>query len=127
MDFGIKEGLKNTKEYVVTPTDTADAVGNKGINVLSSPTMILWIEQTCLEAVKPLLPEGYETVGTVFNFLHLAATPVGQKVRVEAELTEVVKGKILTFDVKVFDEKGKICKGTHGRAVVNKEQFFGNL
>ena len=87
----------------------------------------VWIEQTCLEAVKPLLPEGYETVGTVFNFLHLAATPVGQKVRVEAELTEVVKGKILTFDVKVFDEKGKICKGTHGRAVVNKEQFFGNL
>ena len=46
MDFGIKEGLKNTKEYVVTPADTADAVGNKGINVLSSPTMILWIEQT---------------------------------------------------------------------------------
>ena len=127
MDFGIKEGLKNTKEYVVTPADTADAVGNKGINVLSSPTMILWIEQTCLEAVKPLLPEGYETVGTVFNFLHLAATPVGQKVRVEAELTEVVKGKILTFDVKVFDEKGKICKGTHGRAVVTKEQDFGNL
>ena len=127
MDFGIKEGLKNTKEYVVTPADTADAVGNKGINVLSSPTMILWIEQTCLEAVKPLLPEGYETVGTVFNFLHLAATPVGQKVRVEAELTEVVKGKILTFDVKVFDEKCKICKGTHGRAVLNKEQFFGNL
>ena len=97
MDFGIKEGLKNVKEYVVEHKDTADAVGNKGINVLSSPTMILWIEQTCLEAVKPLLPEGYETVGT------------------------------LSFDIKVYDEKGKICKGTHGRAIVNKEQFFGNL
>ena len=109
MDFGIKEGLKNVKEYVVEHKDTADAVGNKGINVLSSPTMILWIEQTCLEAVKPLLPEGYETVGTVFNFLHLAATPVGQKVRVEAELTEIVKGKALSFDIKVYDEKGKIC------------------
>ena len=127
MDFGVKEGLKNVKEYVVEPKDTADAVGNKGINVLSSPTMILWIEQTCLEAVKPLLPEGYETVGTVFNFLHLAATPVGQKVRVEAELTEVVKGRSLSFDINVYDEKGKICKGTHGRAIVNKEQFFGNL
>ena len=68
MDFGIKEGLKNTKEYVVTPADTADAVGNKGINVLSSPTMILSMSETCLEAVKPLLPEGYETVGTVFDF-----------------------------------------------------------
>ena len=37
MDFGIKEGLKNVKEYVVEHKDTADAVGNKGINVLSSP------------------------------------------------------------------------------------------
>ena len=91
------------------------------------PEDILWIEQTCLEAVKPLLPEGYETVGTVFNFLHLAATPVGQKVRVEAELTKVEKGKVLTCEVKCYDEKGKILKGTHGRAIVNKEQFFGNL
>ena len=41
MDFGVKEGLKNVKEYVVEHKDTADAVGNKGINVLSSPTMIL--------------------------------------------------------------------------------------
>ena len=57
----------------------------------------------------------------------MAATPVGQKVRVEAELTEVVKGRSLSFDIKVYDEKGKICKGTHGRAIVNKEQFFGNL
>ena len=127
MDFGIKEGLKNVKEYVVEYKDTADAVGNKGITVLSSPTMILWIEQTCLEAVKPFLPEGYETVGAVFDFLHMAPTPVGQKVRVEAELTEVEKGKVLTFEVKVYDEKGKICKGKHGRAIVNKEQFFGNL
>ena len=127
MDFGVKEGLKNVKEYVVEHKDTADAVGNKGINVLSSPTLILWIEMTCLEAVKPLLPEGYETVGTVFNFLHLAATPVGQKVRVEAELTKVEKGKVLTFEVKCYDEKGKILKGTHGRAIVNREQFFGNL
>ncbi|MEA4971593.1 Fluoroacetyl-CoA thioesterase [bioreactor metagenome] len=127
MDFGIKEGIKNTMEFTVTHADTADAAGNKGINVLASPVMICWIEQTCLKAVLPLLPEGYDTVGTSFNFLHLAATPVGQKVRVEAELTEVVKGKMLTFEVKVYDEKGKICKGTHGRAVVNREQFFGNL
>ena len=107
MDFGVKEGLKNVKEYVVEHKDTADAVGNKGINVLSSPTLILWIEQTCLEAVKPLLPEGYETVGTVFNFLHLAATPVGQKVRVEAELTKVERAKCLHLKLSATTRRAK--------------------
>ena len=127
MDFGVEVGMKRTNEYVVTHADTADAVGNKGINVLSSPTMILWIEKTSLELVRELLPEGYETVGTTFDFLHMAATPIGMKVTVEVEIIEVNKGKLLTFDVKVNDENGKVCKGKHGRAIVNKEQFFGNL
>ena len=110
MDFGVKEGLKNVKEYVVEHKDTADAVGNKGINVLSSPTMILWIEQTCFEAVKPLLPEGYETVGTVFNFLHLAATPVGQKVRVEVELSKVERAKFLHSMLKYLTKRAKSAR-----------------
>ena len=56
----------------------------------------------------------------------MAATPVGMKVRVVAELTEV-KGKLLTFAIKAYDEVDKICEGTHGRAIIELEKFLSRV
>ena len=74
------------------------------------PRLISWIEGTAIGTVAPFLPEGWETVGTTFDLAHLAATPVGMKVRVVTEVTEV-KGKMLTYSVKAYDEVDKICEG----------------
>ena len=54
---------------------------------------------------------------------HLASTPCGMKVRCEAEITEVVNGKKVTFAVNAYDENGLIGTGTHKRAVINKAAF----
>ena len=54
---------------------------------------------------------------------HLASTPCGKKVRCEVEITEVVKGKKVTFAVNAYDENGLIGTGTHKRAVINKAAF----
>ena len=70
--------------------------------------------------------QGWETVGTTFDFKHLAATPVGMKVRVVTELTEV-NGKLLTFAVKAYDEVDKICEGTHGRAIIDLKKFLSRV
>ncbi len=48
------------------------------------------------------------------------------KVRVVAELTEV-KGKLLTFAIKAYDEVDKICEGTHGRAIIELEKFLSRV
>lgn len=81
----------------------------------SHPPDCFLVEGTAIGTVAPFLPEGWETVGTTFDLAHLAATPVGMKVRVVTEVTEV-KGKMLTYSVKAYDEVDKICEGTHGRA-----------
>jgi predicted thioesterase len=57
------------------------------------------------------------------NIKHTSATPVGMEVRAEAEIT-AVEGRMVTFSVKAFDEKGEIGSGTHKRAIIDVERFL---
>lgn len=127
MDFSnIVPGMTFEKEFVVEECDTAAHFGNDRAPVFASPKMIAWIEGTAIGTVAPFLPEGWETVGTSFNLMHMAATPVGMKVRIVAEVTEV-KGKLLTYSIKAYDEVDKICEGTHGRAIIELGKFLNKV
>ena len=55
--------------------------------------------------------------------LLVSATPVGLEVRAEAEVI-AVEGKVITFEVRAFDEAGEIGKGTHKRVIVNSQRFL---
>ena len=124
MEFkNIVPGMTFEKEFIVEEGDTASHFGNDKVPVFASPRLISWIEGTAIGTVAPFLPEGWETVGTTFDLAHLAATPVGMKVRVVTEVTEV-KGKMLTYSVKAYDEVDKICEGTHGRAIIELDKFL---
>lgn len=127
MEFNnIVPGMTFEKEFVVEEGDTATHFGNSRVPVFASPRLIAWIEGTAIETVAPFLPEGWETVGTDFHLAHMAATPIGMKVRVVAELTEV-KGKLLTYSIKAYDEVDKICEGTHGRAIIELGKFLNRV
>lgn len=123
MEFNLTPGMSREDKYIVTEADTAIHFGSGQMTVLATPKMIAWMEGASLNAVLPYLPEGYDTVGTAINVSHMAATPVGMTIRVVSELIEV-KGKLLTFRVKAYDEIDKIGEGTHGRAIVEAEKFI---
>jgi predicted thioesterase len=72
--------------------------------------------------VFPYLKEGQQTVGTGMTFKHMAATPLGMKVRYNATLTKV-DGPKLAFEVEGFDEVDKIGEATHYRFIINAEKF----
>ena len=119
----LTKGIVGTKELTVTKDKTAAAVGSGLLDVFATPQMIALMEATASESVAPYLDEGSTSVGTLVNVSHVAATPVGMKVRCESELTEV-DGRKLTFTVKAFDECGLIGEGTHERFVVFSEKFM---
>ena len=77
---------------------------------------------TSVAAVDHLLPTGYKTVGILVNVRHLAATPMGMKVRVRAELAEV-DGRRLVFRVEAHDELEKVGEGEHDRMIIDVEKF----
>ena len=117
-------GLTGEFEQLVTPELTADALGNKGVQVFATPFVINLMELTCNAVMKPELPAGFASLGTMVEMKHLAATPVGMKVRAKATLLET-DGRRCLFEVTVWDETEKIAEGRHERFVVpNLEKFL---
>ena len=116
-------GLKGRAETVVSPANTADAVGSGLVPVFATPSMIALMENAAVNAVLPCLGEDEGTVGTLLNVAHSSATPIGMKVWAEATLT-AVDGKKLTYEVAAFDEAGEIGRGTHERFVIKPERFL---
>ncbi len=122
----IEIGLKGTEEMVVEKKDLASFMGNMGADVLSTHRVVLLMEQAARKAIEGRVPEGKMTVGTVIHMRHLAATPLGRKVRAEAHLREIDRAR-LVFDVVVYDEFEKISEGVNERFVVSVEKFLGKV
>jgi len=123
MDFNLTTGLTGEVHDIVNEENTARKFGSGSIDVYATPAMVGLIEHAALNAVDPLLPEGFSTVGIDLNVKHLAATPIGLKVRAVAELMEI-DGRRLVFRVEAFDEKEKIGEGTHQRYIVQLDKFM---
>jgi len=118
----IKPGMAGTAELVVGDEHTAPRVGSGNIRVLATPVMINLIEAAALKAAEHLLPAGYQSLGTLLNVKHIAATPVGMTIKASAVVTRV-EGRSIYFEVSAEDEKEPIGGGTHERVIVNVERF----
>lgn len=118
----LKPGFEASTEILVGTRDTAHHVGSGKIKVLATPVMIMLLEEASLNAVEGFLSEGFQTVGTQLNVSHIAATPVGMRVKAFARLTDV-SGRKLSFEVWAEDEKERIGEGTHERFIVEVERF----
>ncbi len=113
----IRPGLIGKAEMTVGMNETAPRVGSGAIFVLATPVMINLMEEAALEAVEHLLPDGKQSLGTHLDVSHLAATPIGMRVKAVAELVRV-DGRKLFFNVMAHDEIEEIGSGQHERVVV---------
>jgi predicted thioesterase len=118
----LRPGLTGSAELVVSDEHTAPRVGSGAVHVLATPVMINLIEAAALDAIERLLPPGYQSLGTLLNVRHIAATPVGMRVRARATV-ERVDGRTVYFRVEAHDERELIGEGTHERVVVNVSKF----
>ena len=115
-------GLSGRAQLVVGEEHTAPRVGSGLVHVLATPVMINLFEAAALDAVDRHLPAGYQSLGTVLNVRHIAATPVGMKVFAEARILRV-ENRTVFLEVIAKDEKELIGDGLHERVVVNVEKF----
>jgi predicted thioesterase len=94
--------------------------------VYATPMMILEMEIASGDAINPVLESGWVTVGTEVDIRHLAATPVGAKVRTTSRVIAVER-RLIRFEVEAFDETRRIGEGRHARGLVNLEAFTRRL
>lgn len=125
-------GLRHSEQLTVASRHTVPEVdsswpGFKDMPpVLATAMMIAFIEQTCIQALRPFLSAEQHTVGTQVDVSHIAPTPVGMNVTAEVELIGI-EGKMLHFKVACRDEAGLVGEGTHRRAIIDVRRFSQRL
>lgn len=123
MDFDIKIGSKKERTIKTNSNQTTSFLW-EGENVLSTPSMISEMEETCRLLLKEyyLNDKEWDSVGTIVNIKHLAATPVGSKIKLNATV-DSVDGRKVTFNVDAYDDFEKIGEGKHERFIINIPRF----
>lgn len=94
--------------------------------VLSTPSLVYYLENAGRNALLPLFEPGETCVGTSVDLQHLAATPLGHEVVCRARVIHV-EGRIVTFQVEARDEHEVIARGIHKRAVIEIARFAKRL
>ena len=115
----LEPGISNEHDFTVEGRLLTDVGGTIGVSVLSTPGMIAMMERTAAMLVYPELPEGKATVGFEVCVKHVAGAGEGAACTARAELTEIVDGRKLRFDVEVKDGDRTIGVGTHERRVID--------
>lgn len=114
--------LVGTATVIVSPEVTARHLGSGTVAVFATPEMVRLMERAAVNGLAPYLLSGQQSVGTLVNVRHLAATPIGATVTATAELVEV-NGRRLTFKVNAHDGVDLIGEGLHERALIDLARF----
>lgn len=115
-------GLIGEARVVVGDELTARHMGSGAVKVFATPEMVRLMERAAVNGLASLLAPGQQSVGTMVNVRHLAATPVGATVVATAELIGI-EGRRLTFRVTATDGVETIGEGFHERALIDLERF----
>jgi fluoroacetyl-CoA thioesterase len=124
LDFKITLQAKKERTTKVKYNQTTSFLW-EGENVFSTPSMISEMEETCRLLLKEQFlnnNDQWDSVGTIVDVKHLAATPVGAEITLNAEIIKIDERRIL-FKVSAKDKVETIGEGLHERFIINIPRF----
>lgn len=121
--MNVAVGLRGEARLVVTPADTASAIGSGDVDVLGTPRLVALFEQATIDAIRGILEEHQTSVGMRVQVDHLQPTPIGAEVVAEAQL-EKVEGRRMTFTVTASDKGGLVAAGRVTRVTIDVDKFL---
>lgn len=116
-------GITLSQQLQVTHALTVQAQVPDLPPVYSTPNMILFMEVVCTNLIRPYLPSGWGSVGTLIEVQHLAATPINLTVTATARVLAVSRS-LVTFEVTAHDGVERIGNGRHVRAPIELARFL---
>jgi len=119
----LKVGMRQVLEWEVTEKLCTSRGDYK---VFSTPSMTQLVESTANQLAAPHLKSGQGQVGVLVTIRHMGPTPMGKKVRAEAELVAIDRRK-LSFKVKVYDDVEQVGEAEHDRFVIDLDKYFEKL
>jgi predicted thioesterase len=118
MKASLAVGLASRREVTVDESRCIGFMGKEGM-VYATPRMVSDVEYTCRDFLLQHLDAGEDSVGAHVSIDHLAATPMGLKVVIEARIVDVDRRRV-TFEFTVHDPVEECGRGKHVRFVVDK-------
>lgn len=115
-------GLVYEDQMIVQPGQTASLLIPGLPEVLTTASLVSFLQLAAAKAVAPYLERGQSTVGTKITLEQLASTPAGIEIKATVRL-EQVQGRRIGFVLEAHDEFEKVCKGTHERYIVDIDSF----
>jgi fluoroacetyl-CoA thioesterase len=112
----LKKDLSFSKNLRVDESRCIGFMGKEAM-VYATPRMVSDVEYACRDFLLQHLDPGEDSVGARVEIDHLAATPLGLEVTIEAKIAEIDRRKI-TFEFSVHDPVEPVGRGRHVRFVV---------
>ncbi|MGC9114898.1 MAG: thioesterase family protein [Fervidicoccaceae archaeon] len=110
------------KNYTVEERHLAKNVGSGDASVLSTPSLIAFMEEVSHSLAKEFLDKSKTSVGTRLDIYHVSTAYEGETVEVESRLISS-DGRRLIFYVQAKSGDKLLGFGIHERAVVDLEKF----
>lgn len=133
MKDSLRPGITYVHRFMVPPTKTVPALYPESEEFLVMPEvfatgfLVGFLEWACIMAVKPHLDwPDEQSLGTMINVTHEAATPPGHEVVADVRLV-AVEDRRLTFSVEARDDVDLIARGSHERFVIDKHRFVAKM
>jgi len=106
-----------------TADDAGVSVGNTAVDAITTTALILFLEEAAERAIDECFETGEVSVGTAVNVRHLAAAPIGAKIKATARVT-AVQGRRIDFAVEAHHGRRLLMAGTIQRVVVSLQRFL---
>ena len=84
------------------------------------------MELAARQIIIPFLEPDEEAVGTSVCVKHIAPTPVGMRVSIQAEIKEIKNKEVICY-INAFNDIGKIGEGTQTQTVLSKNKLHNKI
>lgn len=112
-----KIGTVGEERFIVSKQHVIDFAHDEMPEILSTPSLVWFLEHAARNAVLPLLEPGESTVGVVVNVEHTAPTPIGAEVVCHARII-YADGPLISFQMEAHDTHEEIARGTHKLRII---------
>lgn len=114
-------------KYTILEENSAKNMGSGDLDVLSTPSLVAFMENAAKIYLNNFLPQELGSVGSNININHIAPTLIGNSITVRGKITEVIKEKKIKFSIEAYEKDKKIGDAEHTRVIINNTKFLEKL
>ncbi|SFT01704.1 thioesterase family protein [Marininema halotolerans] len=126
MKPGLQPGIEEQMVVTVAGEMTASFGGVEIHPVLSTVTMVYYMEWVSRKIILPYLENGEEGVGGAITLEHMAPAPVGKVVTFTSTVVEVTSNRVIC-EVKAEHDKSLVGEGTFHQVILPVEKLYQRI